>query len=163
MAIEAIGAILGVLISLVALIFSVHASRKAQLVSENMVEVERDGKILDWSQDVLAAISAASSLCLAAKHMTSEEFEKKRRHTRTQLYALRDQGAVFFARSFDEQSQDPALNAIRVAAEHMRSSNLKHAALVEKPVQHVKAIRACAHDFIDAIRKRISPNWIAER
>ena len=140
-------------------------AQNANILSEDSTRLEADKHLLEWARRVLAAYSALISLRQRKDtRIDAEAFDDKRREIRAELFALRDEGALYFPIE-DGYNKIPALAAMNKTIELM-SGILFHPPqpgdyeTVRRP--QALQIQEYGAAFLDDIKQRIDRHWIEQ-
>jgi len=137
-------------------------SGNANEISKQAIKLEADKHLIEWGQRVLCCSSSLVSLRTLKKGEISEaEFIGKRRDLRATLFALKEEGQLFFRFSgrFDETGCPPALKAVHDLTE------LTHGKTFKLPAETydgegVKELRDKVRILINDVQARVSDHWM---
>lgn len=141
-------------------------ARNANLLTEELMRLEADKQLLDWARRVLAVFSALHSLRQRKDTRIDEDtFDEQRRDLRSQLYGLKDEGALYFP---DQDGAAPirALSAIVETIEMLHGVNFKAPApgdYAEVRSRQVAELNSLSQAFMDDIKPRIDHHWIEQQ
>ena len=142
---------------------AVWIALKANSLASRSVRVEVDKLIFDWGQRCLYQLSQASSLRLmSGNDISKTDFNTRRREIRAGIFALKEEGALFFVKSGNDSGANPALDAMDKVANIMNGGSFKPSEGADfdsyrKPQNNV--IRAQARRLIEAVQARVSDEW----
>lgn len=141
-------------------------SRNANVLSEDAMRLEADKQLLDWARRVLAIYSSLVSLRQRKDtRIAEDDFDDQRRDLRAQLFALRDEGALYFPIE-DGINKIPALAAINKTIDMLGGASFKAPApgdYAEFRAPQVQAIQSLSLEFLDDIKPRIDKHWIEQQ
>ncbi len=131
-------------------------------ISQQAIRLEADKQLIEWGQRVLGCASSLVALrTLKQGEIDNEDFLRKRRELRATLYALKEEGQMFFRVSgnLDGMKIPPALKAIHDLTE------LTHGKIFRLPTQEydadgVRDLRRKVRAVIDDIQDRVSDHWV---
>lgn len=155
--------IASLVMSAVAIVVAFAASAKGNRIASASVRIERDARILDWSQEVLRCFSSTTALLYNAGDHDEDRFGAERKRLRSDLFALRDQGTIFFSGSYEDAKNDPSIRPLENVVYIITGKGCTRASAIENPRVYVDKIQSERHAFIASIQKRISAEWTAQR
>jgi hypothetical protein len=98
--IDAINAMATIIIAGAAAMIAFNANRishNANVLSADAMQLEADKHLLEWARRVLAVYSSLVSLRQRKDtRIDPDAFDDRRRELRAELFALRDEGALYF-------------------------------------------------------------------
>lgn len=140
-------------------------AHNANVLNEDATQLEADKQLLDWARRVLAIFSSLVSLRQRKDtRIDAETFDDQRRDLRAQMFALRDEGALYFPVE-DGYNKIPALAAMNRMIDMLGHTTFK------PPVPHdyesirtpqVKEIQALSLAFLEDVKTRIDRHWIEQ-
>ncbi|WP_298362559.1 hypothetical protein [uncultured Litoreibacter sp.] len=154
--------LLNVVATAVLAVAALLIAKQANTISKRSVQLEADKHIFEWGQRCLNCLSRASSLRLISEgQISEEEFRQERRTLRAALFALKEEGALFFEKERAETT-DPALKALSAAVacldgrsfEPPQADDYKD---TRKPQND--QLRRHARQFIAAVQARVGNEW----
>ncbi len=140
-------------------------SHNANVLSADSMQLEADKQLLDWARRVLAVYSSLVNLRQRKDtRIDADEFDEKRRELRAELFALRDEGALYFPIE-DGYNKIPALAAMNKTIDMLSGIFFHPPAAgdyqtVREP--QVKQIQAYGSDFLEDVKTRIDSHWIEQ-
>ena len=141
-------------------------ARNANILSEDAMRLEADKQLLDWARRVLAVFSSLHSLRQRKDTRIDEDtFDEQRRDLRAQLFALRDEGALYFPDQ-DGATRIRALATMEEIIEMLHGVNFKPPApgdYSEVRSKQVKELQRLSQAFLDDIKPRIDQHWIEQQ
>lgn len=143
-----------------------HLARNANVLSEESMRLEADKQLLDWARRVLAVFSSLHSLRQRKDTRIDEDtFDEQRRDLRSQLFALKDEGALYFP---DQHGgvRIGALAAIEEIIEMLHGVNFKPPMpgdYAELRARQVAELNRLSQAFLDDIKPRIDQHWIEQQ
>lgn len=94
---------------------AIKISLQANMTAERAVNVEVDKHIFEWAQRCLNCVSRISSLRLLPENkMDDTAFEEERRVLYAELFALKDEGTLFFETS-QNKATTPCITSLEEA------------------------------------------------
>ncbi len=131
-------------------------------ISKQAIRLEADKQLIEWGQRVLGCASSLVALrTLKQGEIDNDDFIQKRRELRATLYALKEEGQMFFRVSgnLDGTETPPALKAIHELTE------LTHGKIFRLPTQDydadgVRELRRKVRAVISDIQGRVSDHWV---
>lgn len=162
-----LGATLVIAVAASAIAWNANAlARNANILSEDAMRLEADKQLLDWARRVLAVFSSLHSLRQRKDTRIDEDtFDEQRRDLRSQLFALKDEGGLYFP----DRDGGPEVRALSAIAETIE---MLHAATFKPPVagdyaevrsKQVAGLNRLSQAFLDDIKPRIDQHWIEQQ
>lgn len=140
-------------------------SHNANVLSADAMQLEADKHLLEWARRVLAVYSSLVSLRQRKDtRIDADTFDDRRRELRAELFALRDEGALYFPIE-DGYNKIPALAAMN------KTIDMLSGLLFPPPVEgdyfsvrepQVKQIQAFSTVFLEDVKTRIDNHWIEQ-
>ncbi len=125
------------------------------------VKVEVDKHIFEWGQRCLNCASRVSSLrMLPDGKMKEAAFDEERRLLYAELFALKEEGTLFFEKSQDKATA-PCIVALEEAIEHVRHDNFtapQKGDFKDRQATN-NEIRSQIRKFSAAIQTRVGTQW----
>jgi hypothetical protein len=141
-------------------------SRNANTLTEESMRLEADKQLLDWARRVLAVFSALHSLRQRKDtRIDADTFDEQRRDLRSQLFALKDEGALYFPDQ-EGNARIPALAAIGETIEMLHGVTFKppkRGDYDKVRYPQVKELQRLSGAFLDDIKPRIDKHWIEQQ
>lgn len=125
------------------------------------VKVEVDKHIFEWGQRCLNCASRVSSLRLLEEGVMDESiFKEERRTLCAELYALKDEGSLFFEKA-GEKDAAPCIAHLATALELMKYNVFLPPEQVDKTTRYNanREIRTHVQEFRAAIQVRVGHQW----
>lgn len=131
-------------------------------ISRQAIKLEADKQLIEWGQRVLCCASSLVALrTLKQGEIDGDEFIRKRRELRATLFALKEEGQLFFRVSgtLDNDDVPSALKAIHELTE------LTHGKIFRLPSQEydgesVRELRRKVRAVITDVQARVSDHWM---
>jgi len=140
-------------------------SHNANILSEEATRLEADKQLLDWARRVLAVFSSLTSLRQRKdSRIDAETFDEQRRELRALMFALKDEGALYFP-SPNGGGEVAALLAIGQTIELLGGANFRppvpddYRSVRVPQVEQLQDLRLA---FLDDIKPRIDHHWIEQ-
>jgi hypothetical protein len=130
-------------------------------ISERTSKLEADKHLIEWGQRVLSCSSSLVALRILKKNEIDEaDFVKKRRDYRATLFALKEEGQLFFRFNgkLDAPDAPAALKAVHVLTELTDGKNFKLPSEIYDS-GGVKELRNNVRAFIKDIQSRVGNHW----
>lgn len=130
-------------------------------ITERATRLEADKHLVEWAQRVLACASALVALrTLKSSDIGRDEFIQKRRDHRSSLFALKEEGTLFFR--FNGNPGDASAPAALRALQEL--TDLTHGIRFKPPADDydknaVSELRRPIRDFIADIQARVGDHW----
>ncbi|MGR3393861.1 hypothetical protein [Pseudooceanicola nanhaiensis] len=143
---------------------AVYIAVTANRISSRSVRVEADKHVFEWGQRVLACLSAVSALRLTPEaEIGAEEFKRQRRALRSDLFALAEEGKLFFVKS-DAEAAD-ANGALLALSEisgcmHGRKYRPPQEMGNDERLRQNSTIRSHTRAFIRSVQDHVGSEWI---
>lgn len=146
-------------------IAAVAIAFRANEIAGRSVRVEADKLVLEWAQRCLHCLSNASSLRLISDgQIEDDEFREQRRSLRAELFALKEEGALFFHKGQGEVLE-PALAALDATTKCMDGRRFEPPKPGDydavRKVQNLE-IRSQTRSFIQSVQARVGNEWLAD-
>lgn len=154
--------ILNLIATLTLAFCAVFVAIKANVISTRSVQLEADKHIFEWGQRCLNCLSRISSLRLIPNgQIDDDEFRNERRLLRAELYALQEEGALFFEKA-EESGIEPSLQALQEINRCLDGRKFEPPKPDDydskRKVQN-NEIRKQSRLFIAAIQNRVGNEW----
>ena len=138
---------------------AIKISLQANTISERAIRVEVDRHIFEWAQRCLNCASRISSLrMLPEDKISDDDFESARRMLYAEMFALKEEGTLFFDKS---QTPTPCIKALETAISHV-----KHDVFLPPKTGDFEgrkatntAIRKSIRKFSSIIQSRVGGRW----
>ncbi len=143
---------------------AILVARQANQITKRSIRIEADKHVFEWGQRCLNCLSRASSLRLTQDgHITDEDFARTRQALRAELFALKEEGELFFNKA-SERSDEPALLALYEVTRCLNGSKFRPPAAddydqVRKPQND--AIRGQTRAFVRSVQEKVGTEWMA--
>ncbi|MEM0977500.1 MAG: hypothetical protein AAGJ34_08195 [Pseudomonadota bacterium] len=166
MSADLIASLLDVSASIILAVAALFLAWKANTTSQRAVTIERDKHILEWGQRCLVVISQVVSLRLKSRETIElEEFNARRRAFKADLYALREEGTLFFLKDTDDY-KEPCLVELWEITKSLDGRIFKYPEpgeeYSEQREPQMKKIRGHTRAFISAIQKKVGTEWLID-
>ena len=140
---------------------AIMIAKQANRIAERSVGIEVDKHIFEWGQRCLNCASRISSLrMLPEDNITSEEFERERRTLYAELFALKEEGTLFFEKDQSEVSS-ACVTALHNAVDCVRHDKFTAPTKGDfaKRKKANNELREHIRSFSSAIQSRVSNQW----
>ncbi|MCT8996811.1 hypothetical protein [Chelativorans intermedius] len=145
-------------------IAAVALAREANQIATRSARVESDKLLLEWGQRTLECLSFASSLRIMDEvNISATDFDEKRRDLRARLFALKEEGILFFAKGTENAQSIPAICAISKVTDIMDGKTFHYPREGDWELSRRRQnneIRAATRDFIKALQGRVGNEWL---
>ena len=140
---------------------AIMIARRANAIAERSVSVEVDKHIFEWGQRCLNCASRISSLrMLPEDKLSDEDFEEERRQLYAELFALKEEGTLFFEKDQKDVST-PCILALQKAVDcvrHDKFSPPKKGDFATRKANN-NAMRDHIREFSSGIQTRVGGQW----
>lgn len=134
----------------------------ANEISRQAVKLEADEQLIEWGQRVLCCASSLVALRTLKKgEIDNDEFIQKRRELRATLFALKEEGQLFFRGSGAVDGADipPALKAVHELTE-LTNGKVFRLPSQDYDANSVRELRTEVRTVIGDIQSRVSDHWV---
>lgn len=141
-------------------------AHNANVLSEEATRLEADKQLLDWARRVLVVFSSLVSLRQRKDtRIDAETFDEQRRELRALLFALKDEGALYFP-SPNGGGEVDALQAIGRTIELLGGANFQPPVAGDYTAARapqVTQLQELSLAFLEDIKPRIDHHWIEQQ
>ncbi len=140
-----------------------NISENANDIAERNRKIEADKLVLDWGQRVVRCLSEIIALrLLSDADITADEFKSRRRQLRSEVFALKEEGGLFFLKLGEEETTSPVLLPL------VEITSLTNGTCFLPPKKDdwetrrkdcIKSIRTETRFLIAAIQSRVGNEW----
>ena len=140
---------------------AISISKQANSIAEMSVTIEVDKHIFEWGQRCLNCTSRISSLrMLPEDKMEEADFEEQRRLLYAELFALKEEGTLFFEKNQDKATA-PSILALKEAIKYVRYDKFAppRAGDSKERYDNNNEFRKHVRQFSAAIQSRCGSQW----